>query len=242
MDNDFGIKISIPGISVDDAGDYQYLFNSAWPSLPIAFSQTTVADFGGTLKHDLGFPPLTMAWLISSDVSSGRYFPDVDKDTIYFNNGVTSGPQTYFVICYNLDISKDAEYKLITPPATSTVYSPDFGIKFSKEGKPADSNDLRDFVLHSRAQSPAVLSVATQKKAQGDTVTYTNPGGYTAWVFGYGGSNNIYTYAPLFSQSVPALRISGDVFSLQFTSNGLASIIALRDPLFAATNNKVTYG
>ena len=251
-----GIRVTQPGVSVPYAADYQYVFNSDWPSLAIAFEAviSVTANGTGQVAHNLGFYPLTMAWYSINGISIGRFYglTSFDKTNVYIANNQALSPVdvTVSIKCYNLDISKSVSYVLQKPPVIKTKYDPSTGIKVTKYGKSMGSNDLRDYILHSRAQSPAVLTIKTQ--ADGivgggtNTITYTNPVGYTPWVLGFTspfGNNSIYECRPpAGNQASPAFFQLGPtavIWTAGTTGNG--SLVVLRDPLVIPTTLRVVY-
>ena len=248
-----GIRISQAGVSVNYAADYQLIFNSDWPSLQIAFEAnlTIAAGGSGQVTHGLGFFPMTMAWFMVGGVSVGRFYGKTyfDKDNVYIDNAYN--PSVVVSIkCYNLDVSKERNYELPRFPILKREYDTQTGIKVSKHGKSIESKDLRDFILHSRCQSPALLSVITQ---QSETLingfgsfSYTNPSGYAPWVLGfispYGDNTKYQCFPPGGQQSAPAF------FQLGATSNvwtnstgGNGTIVTLRDPLVVSNSLRVVY-
>lgn len=259
--NDEGIKISAPYYDVDTAGDINLMFSSSWPSLPVGFEKTFTllnTDYPKLVPHGLGFPPLAMGWY--KDPSSNRAVPhyniQVDKTNLYIYNDLNFGAGqtcTYAVKAYALDISKNATYPFIQQPqGIQTTYDPNYGIKLSKEGKSANSKDLRDFIIHSRTRSPLILNVqAVNDQTTDQTLKYLNPGGYVPWVFGFGSGYVISTTTPVYtpaivgSQAYPRLLIdktTGEMsVSSIHTQGGLASLIVLRDPLFAGQQVNVSY-
>lgn len=270
-DQDFGLAISNPGIDVTQAGPYDYIFNSGWPSVSIAYDETfTVSvpafDFKRVqFQHNLGFYPFAMAYCFKNDVYVGRadigqgigvsnIFFYIGKDSFYFSFTGDTTDATYRinVKAYNVDLQIKKDYPFIKPPAISQSYNPDFGIKIAKENKEINSKDLRDFVIHSRAQSPAILSVITQDSAVSNsgtkTISYTNPGGYIAWIYGFVGGDiasglpEVYSNARFAVQTAVGVRYSGNTFFLQFLEEKFATLIVLRDPLFAANTIGVKYG
>lgn len=249
-----GIIITQPGVDVKTAADYQMIFNSNWPSLQIAFEGIiTVAGYSsGQIAHGLGFFPLTMAWFLVNNVSVGRFYgvTTFDINNVYINNSSNAGSVTVSIKCYNIDISKNVDYTLPLPPTYKAPYDSTYGIKVVKNGKNITSTDLRDFILHSRAQSPAVLSVVTETKGiiTGNYVTiqYTNPATYTPWVLGFitpFGNKNLYQcYAPGGNQAAPAFFQIGTK-SVIWTNGtgGAGTIVVLRDPLVISTKVQVIY-
>lgn len=272
-----GIKITQAGVSVPYAADYQFVFNSDWPSLAIAFEKKIDVPYNSsvTVSHGLGFYPLTMGWTILNGVSIGRTFAtsgnlsgpenDVsltfDDQNIYLTNNGIYNQVTYTISikCYNLDISKSVDYTLPQLPVFKHEYDPSAGIKVTKYGKSIGSTDLRDFILHSRAQSPAVLSIVTTPDSNGN-IGYNNPINYTPWTLAFvGGPGQHTTFSPLapgaqqagyaFSllsksqattQGVPQARIYKS-FPLTYPNNSFGSLVVLRDPLVVPNTKTVTY-
>jgi hypothetical protein len=240
---DYGFKVAQAGISVYNASDYQLLFNSAWPSLTIAFQKTvTNAVYGQGVPHGLGFPPLTMTWVSQKGVILYRYFNDIDNTNVYINDTNIDPSYVYDTVCYNLDITKAQSSTFFAPPSTPAPYSRDYGFKVPLPGRKIESTDLRDFIVHTRAQSPAVLTVNTTLLNDG-TIVYSNAQNYTCWVFGYGNapSSNLYVWANPYNQSIPGIFITNNLFRLQLTTGWTGSLVVLRDPLFAPNNIQVQY-
>ena len=281
-----GIFITQVGASVPTAADYQFIFNSNWPSLAVAFDQVVSISPGAnqTLNHNLGFYPFTQAWASSSNTSLGRLFAisgnfqsnnqtDVsitfDKTSVYLSNASASVTYTVNVKCYNLDITQPANYTLPKYPPAKQIYDPTSGIKVTKYGKEITSNDLRDFILHSRAQSPAVLAVITPQSPQlagasATTLAYVNPASnavsgvttvpYIPWAFAFALSGGTYyPLAPGTQQTGPAFQLVKNVngyFGITVSGNGAVlnynnvtsgSLVVLRDPLLVANSTQYIY-
>jgi len=249
-----GIFITQIGASVPTAADYQFVFNSDWPSLQTAFEKTVVVPAGGavvTVLHRLGFFPLTFVFLTQNNQFVGRADIGntdvacfIGKQGLYLTNNNVSSSYTANIKCYNLDLQKPHDYTLPKFPAVNQPYDPTVGIKVAKYGKDIHSTDLRDFILHSRAQSPALLSVVTERSAVTsplggglERISYTNPAGYIPWIGGYIGNNGtiyeslVYNAAG-FSVQSPGLTINPPATTLDFNpATGGATLIILRDPL-----------
>lgn len=250
----YGIKFAKAGFDTRSANDYELLFNSAWPSLAIAFTTTVVLPTGvGHVAHPLNFPPFTMAWAVHNDVVTHRHFPNVSNTTLFFTD-INTDASTYYIQCYNLDISKQVNYTYIpTPPAQIGVYDVNYGAKFAKPGKSVDSKNLNDFIFHTRAMSPAILSVNTTfdtiPAVVGSlTITTNNPSNYIPWAFGYGqaASNpGVWVFAPPYAQAIPRLFVNlvqPNSFTLSaFGDSPGGSLIMLRDPLFVANSVDVVF-
>lgn len=260
---DFGIKVSQSGYNAFTAPDYALAFSSSWPQLPIAaeFIQT-IAPFNGggapytynpiTFTHKLGYPAFARVWIsgTGTGLSTGHVAGDVYNLKTSTNSVTYSSPAstnnlsdriTVFIRVYALNITQAVSYAYKQPPVISTPYDPNYGIKIVKEGKDIASKDMRDFILHSRCQSPQVDSVLIG--TSGQTISYTNTTGYTNWVFGFGSFNSGTSFVPArtdATQSPPQLTISNNVYSIG-ASGMIPIIVVLRDPLFVANQVEVTY-
>lgn len=260
-----GIIITQPGVSVQFAADYQMVFNSNWPSLQVAFDYTTTLSPNQTItvKHNLKFPPFHITTVcdlsgnfITTDVRSDYVQAKVNTTDLVLKASVfLNTPQIVNVKLFNIDLTKQVDYTLPQPAILKTKYDPTYGIKVVKYGKSIGSTDLRDFILHSRAQSPATLSVITEKSAVpappgggAKALQYNNPAGYVPWVFAFSGNPDFntgvfyYTRAGFETQAVGGLSINlypGAQLNFNFFNKG--TLVVLRDPLFVPQDVQVTY-
>lgn len=266
---DYGLKISNPNFDANQAADYELLFNSGWPSIAIAYEQTVKVVLGlaaqvVTFDHNLGFPPFAMIWVTIHGIQCTNVFPAVTSSQVLtdpylagsFTDPLTGlsladgSEVTFHVKCYNVNLSEQKTYELILPGGIAQQYNPDYGIKVTKEGQDAASTDLRDYIVHSRAQSPALLAVVTDSTPDPSNpgfvnVSYTNRAGYTGWVFAFAktlvGGMDTYTQAGLYTQAAPRLFIENTSTYRLNTAEPGGTIVVLRDPLFAPTELEVTY-
>ena len=241
-DTSAGIFITEIGASVATAADYQYVFNSNWPSLQIAYDVTItipVYNFSGgiyTVNHNLNMYPYTDVWVRvnGANLDSGRLMSGgnealpfglsyyIGKNSIYIQTIDDVNSYIVNIKCYNLNLGTPANYTLPKYPAVKQPYDPAVGIKVTKYNKDITSTDLRDFILHSRAQSPAVLSVVTESSGVASPlggglyqISYTNPSGYVPWIYGFGSSTStgfealVYFPAGWAVQSAAGLTLSG---------------------------------
>ncbi len=257
-----GIIITQPGVSVQFAADYQMVFNSNWPSLQVAFDYTTTISPNQTItvKHGLKFPPFHITTVcdlsgnfVTTDVASNYLQVRVTTtDLVLVPDFFLSTSQIVNVKLFNIDLTKQVDYTLPQPAILKTKYDPTYGIKVVKYGKSIGSTDLRDFILHSRAQSPATLSVITEKSAIVSplgggvkALQYNNPASYTPWVFAFTGTTNVntgivsYSRAGFETQAVGGIRITGSLLNFNFFDKG--TLVVLRDPLFLPQDVQVTY-
>lgn len=262
-----GFKISKPGYDARRTAGGNFVFNSSWPSLPIAF-ETTITGTGALMSvaHNLKFPPFSMVWSSYADPSGvgtvgSRTMPMVDTTNAYIS---TTLGRVYKVRCFQLDLSRDVDYALAPGDTFNMPYDNNFGIKFVKQGKDINSRDMRDFVMHSRCQSPLIIAVKTERTIAtanigtgiGNVIQYTSKLSYPVWIYGYikvgptlaatlGVSTNTYVPAPYYSQSYPRTFTDGLIAYLGYAvavnpDNG-ATLVVLRDPMFAATQTTVQY-
>lgn len=256
-----GFKISKPGYDARRTAGNNYVYNSNWPSLPIAF-QATIANpitggaSTGSVLHNLNFPPLTFIWAIGPDPSGIgmtarriNVMADVDKTTVYLKASGLSGIESDFLYtatklhikCFLLDLSKDQDYDLAAGDTFNAPYDNNYGIKVAKPNKDITSVDMRDYSLHSRCQSPLILAVKTQatvSPSNPGTVQYTTKLNYPVWVYGYKRqtSNGRYAFAPYDGNGGPRIFTDGfRTYNTFGTSTNGATIVVLRDPMFAAT-------
>jgi hypothetical protein len=261
-----GIKISQPGYDVNLAADYNLLFNSSWVSLQVIkeFTQVMTPTFDGTwwnfsdvaFTHNLGFYAFADLWETNNINNTGsiktiRNNGKLDlgnNDVLWHGDTFITGqpnPITVSIKVYNLDISKQFEYEYIQPPTTKRQYDPTFGMKIVKYGKSIGSTDLRDFILHTRTQSPALLTVRTEKDVDANgNITFTNLQNYTNWIYGYWkGSHSVrYSLIPQQSQSYPKYTfVNGSTYTAALTAGDRLSLVVLRDPLIVAEKVNVVY-
>lgn len=242
MSSNEGIKITKPGHDIRTAGDIDLIFSSSWPNVTIAAEIDTTLS---SVAHGLDFPPFTIGWNTSGGLTQ-TVFPNVSSTLITTNTSFPN-PLTYGTInykCFNIDLSQDASYPFILPSASPNVYnSPNFGIKLTKDGKNVNSSDLRDYILHSRCQSPQILTVKTASDPAGGTLSVPSGLGYTSWVFGYVKHSGSYGYAPYHAQAYPVTVINNvtNTYSITYVAGDSATLVILRDPMFSATKISASY-
>jgi hypothetical protein len=252
--SDYGIKIAKAGFDALTAADNDLLFNSAWPSVQFSMVKTMrkTSDLYTPIPHGLGFP--TIAFLIGGDeattVMTGQ---STDDTNIYVATGFSTknvGDVIGTLVIYPVNISVDVEYSYTAVQSVNTPYDPNYGIKMVKPGADIESEDMRDYVLHSRCGSPLVLAVKTQETVNPENPTwvqYTSKLGYPTLNFGYAGvaegtadgnisyGKNAYKFAPQGGQAAPIAYTDGFTVQTQL-QDSRASVICLRSPMFAVTN------
>lgn len=261
---DVGFKISKPGYDAARTAGNNLIFSSSWPSLPIAFETTISGPFPTTIPHGLNFPPFTMVWAYGPDNSgvgntTMRFFMPVDKALVYLDGSRLDASSFTFwanktklnIKCFNLDLSQDIDYILAPGDTFKMPYDRDFGIKVVKPNKDINSTDMRNYTVHSRCQSPLIQAVKTEATMDpvnngltgGPAVQYTNKSKNPVWFYGYAkSSTGKYTYAPYYGQSYPLTATDGFTGYVHYAGGDVgATIIALRDPMFASAQTTVQY-
>lgn len=260
-----GFKLSKPGYNAMTTAANNMIFDSNWPSLPIAFSKTFDSPFTGggvttyTLAHNLKFAPLCFIWAYGPDPSGvgntcWRFLQKVDTTNVYFDTNTLNLPQQAFVNaatkihvkCFQLDLSYDVDYTLAPGDTFQSPYDPNFGIKVALPFKDTNSRDMRDFALHSRCQSPLIMAVKTQATSSPSnptTVQFTSKYKFPVWVYGFiKNSNGRYQPAPYYAQAYPKTVTDGFVSNITYVGPDVgATLVILRDPMFAPTLRTVTY-
>lgn len=260
---DYGLKISQPFYDATTAADANLIFSSSWPTLPIAAEATfTNSLFGGTsdfsnfnltYAHGLPFAPFSIAWsTVNSTGKTGRYLIPFDGTYAYLQPSTSL--TSIHVTCYNINMAVDVEYPYLKTSGSKALYDKNFGIKIPKSGKEITSTDMRDFILHSRCQSPQILAVKTQvssilSASGGGTrdIIYTPPVNTPLWAFGYQLVGTKYSFANYYSSATPRLFVdanSNGTYSYRLNYSGLAdgaTLIILRDPMFTSNVVSVTY-
>ncbi len=253
---DVGVKISIPGTNALTASPTQLIFDSSWPSIPVAFPYlgTFTSATNYAIPHNLGFPAFTKIWLLDSNkniiqnnaVLVGNY--GFDNTNVYIHSLNNTNATYFYINCYNIDVSKDVDYPSLPTVSAKSYYDPNYGIKIAKNNKITSSIDGRDFVLHSRFRSPLIKAVKTQDTSvSSGVVQYVNKDNVATWNYGFlkigsaiasnlGMSIGSYVYAPYYSQAYPVTKTDGITTYLQFNNSDLgATLVILRDPFFAPT-------
>lgn len=242
------VKVAQPGWDANTCPDWALIFNSNWPSLQIAFETTVLPGENTFIPHNLGFPPLTMAWVTFNGISYGRVTGlqlEVDQANIYLFPNTDELPGTIVVRCFNIDISKDASYPL--PAGAAAKQPPDLttSIKIVKPDRAITSPNLNDFILNSQAQSPAILDIATERgqyydKTSGELI-YPLQTSYIPWVLA---AVNVNGYPDLAYSYYEPTSLSYNATNNTLTTafeSGSGSLIVLRDPLFYPNVVRVVY-
>lgn len=251
---DVGIKMSQPGYDVNTVPDANVYFSSSWPWLKIGLTAEVVMA-GSTLviSHPYKYPPFSMVWTSSVGFDPSRLSI---TDTAVTISGTAGEVIRYYIFLLPLNVAYESGNVLTTPDPQLFV-DHDTGIKFAKFGRSIDSEDLRDYTIHSGTRSPLLHKVVYQKLAN---IT----GGDYNGIFGMEWKNDL-PYWPTFfafytpngqtwrilnasAQNPPKINfdgldahnIVGAVINAANTTTGYGSIIVLKDPYDAPNVVRVT--
>lgn len=241
--------------------DIKLNFSSQWPNVQVAkvvrnlsqAGEATAFPYQRRIKHNLGFPPLTII-MGGSSFEDNLATADVDDTYVYLYEEQTTNNNS-IVVVYNLDISEDYDY---------AQYSSEVGDVLQDTS--GGQLDLRKFLLHSRAVSPMVLSVKTKtfnkNSLAGLNFTYMHPLNYPIFNFGYlriaidDGllKSGVWKGVPLNGQAWPVMPTNGFISAIESTvingtytnntwvpgtgdlASDKGSIITLRNPAIISNN------
>jgi hypothetical protein len=275
----YGIKVSQPGYDATTAPDHKLLYNSSWPSLQTIYELYIDAPTIRTyptinlgvftvyvIPHNLGFYPWPLFYEARSGYCYGRT-PNAsgfffDSRNLYFNNAdsrITSNSIKFVIQIFNINIIQDVQYPTPQAGTGSKFTDSDFGFKIPKENKDISSSDMRDFIVHSRCQSPALVSVSTNNSSYFNSSTgYITVPLTTSYIpitavylnLGITNANNeaVYYMDSNLNLSFANNSLSyfvgipgSAVVSTQIDKGVFGGIIITRDPLITPDVKKVTY-
>lgn len=225
----FGVKVSLPGYSVETAADSDLYFSSDWPIMKIDESLSSTYSLAEgvnslTFTHNLGYPPFTMVFSNSLGYLGPAGSVNSTTGTLTTGNADVGH---YYVFRNPLNQNFQAPQLNLSEPPVGTT-NEDFGIKFSKPGRDASSTDLRDFTIHSGTRSLMVYATVYQPITaltdQGFTaeygLDYTNTLPYDPVFFAFYSSDN-QNFVPLNAVSEVAPKIDFNAISGNpFINNG----------------------
>lgn len=255
------MKMSQPFVDVKTAEDKDLILSSSFPMLKE--EETGVVNINGyahagalipIYEHKLGYHPF---FIIEDDQSKMRLGTEwqSNENTLYFldNSSLfppTGGSGNFRWTIYRLPIFTAFESTAKSVQTTKvTEYSQDYILKAVKEGKSIDSDDLRDFTIHSQGRSPLVHGVSVKDWSGGSALENhdVSPGlPYNPIAFGFtiNRNGNAVTYSMQNGgQSPPVFRRTTDFLRIQSTGNitRKSSIIVFKDPFLAPVTREIRY-
>lgn len=166
MEDDYGLRVSLPGYDINKVVDYLQQFNSSWPLLKV--HDTGVSNT--TVDHNLGYVPFFITTNPGGGVDQFSHEGLSMSDTQLVRDSDSTSDFRYFI--FRLNITENYTAPNIDGGTTKTDIDHDYGIKVSKPGASAESTDMRDFAIHSSTRSPAVHKVASGPMVEEDGDLY----------------------------------------------------------------------
>lgn len=170
----FGVKVSQPGIDVEQAADYQLAFSSEWPTLKVFESNpinlTDISVKQTVTSHNLGYPPVFIIQTTNAsglariagpgndELGNGFY---VDDNVLGFdpnNVGGASGPYTgrYFIFTHNLLLDFQAPAFTVGTSALQIGSTQHEGVVASIPGKNVITAQPQNLSVYSEARAPMI--------------------------------------------------------------------------------------
>lgn len=258
--SDVGIKLSQPFFDAETASDKDLYFSSSFPLLKEektgVFNINSLPHSGGLVsvyQHKLGYFPF---FVIQDDQGKMRLGTEwqVDNFALYFLDSSslfppTGGTGNFRWTIYRLDIFDPFEASDKEDGAvSSTVYDPNFGFKFAKAGASIDSDDLRDFTLHSRGRSPLLNVVNVKDWQQGaasESHAYTSTLPYNPLAFAFVQQRGVPRAYNMQNggQATPRLTRADKTITVNSAGNSTqrSSIMTFKDPFLSPNVIQVTY-
>lgn len=244
------VTVAAPGWDARTAPDWALVYSNQWPSLTIGYETTIQGPTTAitSFTHSLPYPPLTLGYITSDNISYGRSGFGI---TVSPQVGIVSAGllinQSLTIRCYTVDISNDINFTLLQSASAKFGADLTTSIKVVKSGRNIGSQDLNDFILNSQAQTPAVLTIATEKgqyynkdaTISENAIVVPLQTTYIPWVLG-ALLTDISTKTYQFF-SINAFSVSNKHLILDLESNVGGSLIILRDPLFYPNIVRVVY-
>jgi hypothetical protein len=252
------VKLAQPGFDVKTAGDENLIYNSNWPLLKIYKQGSAiipdVTQSYTVTTHDLKFTPFFFffsnatlnTWLASGAISNERRsdffgpigdgFLGIDHERLFYTpqgSPGTSGSLRIYYYIFALDLSTPYKAPIIKTGGvgggdSKTVF------KLAKESKDTSSNDLDDYIVHSRARSPLIHSVTPgtigpdPASTTGFGLTVYHDLGYSPLFFGFEGQADG-SYIPI-PTGVSFIGNDKYVQKSDVVAGDKISIVILKDP------------
>lgn len=168
---DYGAKGSLPGYNVKAVADYLLQFSSSWPLLKIEATGTATVSGGSSQTihtHNLGYPPFFILLdrtlggstsLLNINASTIRGIGVNSNGLVYDGNSFIGGSFSFRYYIFRLPLHEGFKAPLVVGDNTRHRIDHDYGFKVTKPGASTDSEDLRDYSLHSSTRSLMVDQV-----------------------------------------------------------------------------------
>lgn len=253
------IKLAQPGYDAKTAGDEHLIYNSNWPMLKIykqgSYKTQNILVNQDVIEHDLGFVPFFWYFTnipINAWQNFGNYGIEArsefmgpvnlkmtDKKLTMLSAG-SGGPGQIYYYIFALDLAKEYTAPIIKQGAVSGPRNLERVFKIAKHGKDVSSDDLFDFVVHSRARSPLIHSVNPSPGAV-KSFQVEHKLGYLPIFFGFQ-KNSDGSYSPMYTGQGGTTSFLSTENTVTFNTTGSAevTIVILKDPFLIDSTVSVT--
>jgi hypothetical protein len=247
------VKLAQPGYDVKTAGDENLIYSSLWPLLKIykqdKFTVSDVTQITTIAEHDLNFPAMFWffsnatidKWLGTGTMANERrseFFGPIganasikvnENKLVYEPGGFATGSLNLYYYIFGIDLTKQFTAPIIKVGAQSAGRATGRVFKLAKEGKSMDSNDLSDFVVHSKARSPLLHSVNPSPGVV-KTFTVEHNLGYNPMFFGYVRTDGYYTLIATGTGGSSNFTATENTVTFNDTGGKEITIVILKDP------------
>lgn len=234
------------GNDVDTAVDYLNTFNSSAPLLKV--HETNVSS--STVTHNLGYFPLFFIMY-----PSGGYVPGAVNQFSSTEWSVTTsqlvrssgtGSIRYFIFRQSLEVNFSAPY--VDGGKSPITSSSNYVFKLSKPGTAVNSQDMRDYSLHSNTKSPMIHKVdyGAMTLISGSyyrVVAHGLPYTPTVIVYMKPGTNSLGLSANNYGMVMPPVGVSGRYFVVDYAvsgQGGVGYVTVWADPFYFSTPPQIS--
>jgi len=162
MANDYGVKVSRPGVDVLSSADTLLVYSSSWSVLKI--HKTGLVDVPGqgvvSVPHSLGYYPVAIVFAhISGNTSSiAMYSLSCSTSNIIIEN-FRDSTVTYRYIIFRQNLEERFRAPILRGTSSVGAFGTDYGIKATTPDASTNFFDPRLFSMHSGYTSPLIHMV-----------------------------------------------------------------------------------
>lgn len=244
---DYGAKGSPKGYDVLSTVDFLQQFNSSWPLLKVGLE----GNYTGVVTHDLGYPPFHIITTSTGQVDQNAGLTDnygVSNSVLQRTNSFIGGTPKYFI--FRLNLEENFIAPILSGGSETSNITDNYGYKVARPGKSIQSNDYRDYSLHSSTRSLMVQRVANLPLQNtggglGWELTVSHGLSYVPEAFAFikPSTNGLSLNESRYCIIPPSVGAAGGYYTVSsssvyvtldstlFTGSPIASVVVLKDPL-----------
>lgn len=245
------VKLAQPGYDVKTAGDENLIYSSQWPLLKIYKEGSATVTSTETVKitdHDLGYP--AMYWFftnnalstylgsaaLTSEERSEFFGPagdniDINSSQLRHVPSTTNptGQLKLYYYIFALDLTQEFKAPIIKVGAIGGGDSKGPVFKIAKPNKDISSDNLQDYIIHSRARSPLIHQVAVSPGTVKRFVV-NHDLGYNPMFFGYVKSGGYYKLIATGQGGSSSFNSDNSNITFTDTAGKEITVVVLKDP------------